>query len=93
MKYPKSVFCLNALKDMLGERMKTVFVMRNALDAINSNIRKTGSDFKPIVEYYKRTYNALLNFNGDVFVACFERIRAGKDKRAFLEYCGLAGGG
>ena len=93
LKYPKSVFCLNALKDMLGERMKTVFVMRNALDAINSNIRKTGSDFKPIVEYYKRTYNALLNFNGDVFVACFERIRAGKDKRALLEYCGLEEGG
>ena len=90
LKYPKSVFCLKKLSDIIGKnRMRTVFVMRNTLDAVESNIKKTNVSAGRIFQYYRSTYNALLKYNGDVFVTAFERVRMGLDTKLLLKYCGL----
>lgn len=90
MKYPKSVFCLNLLRAVIGdERMKVVFVMRNTIDAVESNMRKSKADAQQMFGYYYSTYKALLAYEGDVFITAFERIRAGKDTSHLLHYCGL----
>jgi hypothetical protein len=91
MKYPKSVFCLNLLRALIGDdRMKTVFVMRNTVDAVESNMRKSKADAQQMFGYYYSTYKALLEYEGDVFITSFERIRSRKDTSLLLQYCGLA---
>lgn len=90
MKYPKSVYCLNPLKDIIGaNRMKVVFVMRNTIDAVESNMRKSKADAQQMFGYYCSTYKALLAYDGNVFITTFERIRAGMDTSLLLGYCGL----
>jgi hypothetical protein len=90
LKYPKSVFCLNTRAEIIGkDRVRTVFVMRNTLDAVESNVKKTSVSAQRIFQYYNQTYKALLVYKGDVFVTAFERIRMGLDIKMLLEYCGL----
>ena len=90
LKYPKSVYCLNLLRAIIGEdRMRTVFVMRNTVDAVNSNMRKSNADAQRMFGYYYSTYQALTEYSGDVFITAFERIRNGKDASLLLNYCGL----
>ncbi len=90
LKYPKSVFCLNRIMGIIGkERMRTVFVLRNTMDAVESNARKTGVPKQQLLKYYYQTYNALLAFEGRVLITAFERIREGLDTDILLTYCGL----
>jgi hypothetical protein len=90
LKYPKSVFCLNTLAEIIGkDRIRTVFVMRNTLDAVESNVKKTNVSAQRIFQYYNQTYKALLVYRGDVFVTAFERIKMGLDTKMLLAYCGL----
>lgn len=90
LKYPKSVYCLSELSKIIGkERMRTVFVMRNTLDIVESNVKKTKVPAKNIFQYYNSTYKALVQYSGTVFITAFERIREGYDRDLLLDYCGL----
>jgi hypothetical protein len=90
LKYPKSVFCLEQLREIIGPGMKAVFVMRNWVDAIQSNMDKTGCSFEQIANYYYSSYRALLQYNGPVYTVCYERLKSGRDVDLLLEYCGLS---
>ncbi|WP_419663761.1 uncharacterized protein Dvar_39810 [Desulfosarcina variabilis str. Montpellier] len=90
LKYPKSVYCLPELSQIIGkDRMRCVFVMRNTLDLVSSNVKKTKVNANIIFHYYNSTYTALTQYTGDVFITAFERIRVGLDQKMLLEYCGL----
>ncbi len=89
-KYPKSIFCLTALSNIFGkDRMRVVFVLRNTMDIIKSNVAKTNVSPGVIVDYYNNSYFALLQYDGDIFITSFERIRKGLDKKLLLSHCGL----
>jgi hypothetical protein len=90
LKYPKSVFCLEPLREIIGPGMKVVFVMRNWIDAIQSNMDKTGCGFEQIANYYYSSYRALLQYSGSVYTVCYERLKAGRDVDLLLDYCGLS---
>jgi hypothetical protein len=90
LKYPKSIYCLTALSEIIGkDRMRVVFVMRNTLDLVKSNVKKTNVPDDFIFQYYNSTYNALVQYNGDIFITSFERIRRGLDINLLLTYCCL----
>ncbi|WP_155309673.1 hypothetical protein [Desulfosarcina ovata] len=90
LKYPKSVYCLNTLSEIVGmNRVRTVFVMRNVVDAVQSNMNKTNASAQRMFQYYNSTYQALLSYKGEVFITAFERIRIGLDTKNLLQYCCL----
>jgi len=90
MKYPKSVYSLNLLRAIIGDnRMRVVFVMRNTIDTVESNMRKSNAGAQQMFGYYYSTYKALMEYGGDVFITSFERIQNSKDTSLLLNYCGL----
>lgn len=91
LKYPKSVFLLDPIARLIGERARLVYVRRNWDDWMSSYQSKTGANPAEAAHYFTRCAQEAMACDTPILIVRFEALLAGRGHKQLLAWAGMEG--